>query len=411
MRETTSVKGSECNVPSEPGVYRFVNRTTGEIIYIGQTENLRKRLQQHASHGILDLITCKVQYGVARQDATRDDLLFAERTHIERHQPHKNKYGGGNGRRLPTDEVIASYLKQIAQTPPLRAAEEGDLGCKITELSSLEFIRENLIQKLDREPDDKEWAEAKGISLINLRTSLHQGRQAKDRMVKAHLRLVVWNAEKYVRDRLSLSDLIQEGCFGLIQAAEDFDYEKGYKFSTYASFYIKQAIDRAVVDQSNTIRLPNYIQESFINIQMVRKSLLKELRRRPTDGETAKRLEISVEELRFITQAVQLPLSFASQEKSTSLTDCIDVSHTTPEEEVAKSLLKEALESVLQTLTPPEHRVLKLRYGLDDGRMKTLEEIGQIFNVTRERIRQIEAKALSKLRHSNRNSVLREYLE
>ncbi|MBE9062751.1 RNA polymerase sigma factor RpoD [cf. Phormidesmis sp. LEGE 11477] len=312
-----------------------------------------------------------------------------------------------------TEDSIRLYLQEIGRIRLLRAEEEIELARKIADLLELERIRDEIDDQLDDEPTDADWANAVDMPLPAFRRRLHQGRRAKDKMVQSNLRLVVSIAKKYMNRGLSFQDLIQEGSLGLIRAAEKFDHEKGYKFSTYATWWIRQAITRAIADQSRTIRLPVHLYETISRIKKTTKLLSQELGRKPTEEEIATRMEMTIEKLRFIAKSAQLPISLETpigKEEDSRLGDFIESDGETPEDEVSKSLLREDLESVLSTLSPRERDVLRLRYGLDDGRMKTLEEIGQIFNVTRERIRQIEAKALRKLRHPNRNSVLKEYI-
>ncbi|BDA75359.1 RNA polymerase sigma factor SigA [Dulcicalothrix desertica PCC 7102] len=312
-----------------------------------------------------------------------------------------------------TEDSIRLYLQEIGRIRLLRADEEIELARKIADLLELERIREKLSQQLDRDPRDSEWAEAVQLTLPQFRYRLHIGRRAKDKMVQSNLRLVVSIAKKYMNRGLSFQDLIQEGSLGLIRAAEKFDHEKGYKFSTYATWWIRQAITRAIADQSRTIRLPVHLYETISRIKKTTKLLSQEMGRKPTEEEIATRMEMTIEKLRFIAKSAQLPISLETpigKEEDSRLGDFIESDGETPEDQVSKNLLREDLEKVLDSLSPRERDVLRLRYGLDDGRMKTLEEIGQIFNVTRERIRQIEAKALRKLRHPNRNSVLKEYI-
>lgn len=312
-----------------------------------------------------------------------------------------------------TEDSIRLYLQEIGRIRLLRADEEIELARKIADLLELERIYEQLLDESGREPTDQEWAEKVGMALPPFRHRLHVGRRAKDKMVQSNLRLVVSIAKKYMNRGLSFQDLIQEGSLGLIRAAEKFDHEKGYKFSTYATWWIRQAITRAIADQSRTIRLPVHLYETISRIKKTTKLLSQEMGRKPTEEEIATRMEMTIEKLRFIAKSAQLPISLETpigKEEDSRLGDFIESDGETPEDQVSKNLLREDLESVLDTLSPRERDVLRLRYGLDDGRMKTLEEIGQIFNVTRERIRQIEAKALRKLRHPNRNSVLKEYI-
>ncbi|MFB2934830.1 MAG: RNA polymerase sigma factor RpoD [Phormidium sp.] len=312
-----------------------------------------------------------------------------------------------------TEDSIRLYLQEIGRIRLLRADEEIELARKIADLLELERIRESLCDQLERDPHDREWAAAVDMQLPAFRHRLHLGRRAKDKMVQSNLRLVVSIAKKYMNRGLSFQDLIQEGSLGLIRAAEKFDHEKGYKFSTYATWWIRQAITRAIADQSRTIRLPVHLYETISRIKKTTKLLSQEMGRKPTEEEIATRMEMTIEKLRFIAKSAQLPISLETpigKEEDSRLGDFIESDGETPEDQVSKNLLREDLESVLDTLSPRERDVLRLRYGLDDGRMKTLEEIGQIFNVTRERIRQIEAKALRKLRHPNRNSILKEYI-
>ncbi|BAZ04145.1 RNA polymerase sigma factor RpoD [Calothrix sp. NIES-3974] len=312
-----------------------------------------------------------------------------------------------------TEDSIRLYLQEIGRIRLLRADEEIELARKIADLLELERIRERLSHKLERDPRDSEWAEEVQQPLPQFRHRLHVGRRAKDKMVQSNLRLVVSIAKKYMNRGLSFQDLIQEGSLGLIRAAEKFDHEKGYKFSTYATWWIRQAITRAIADQSRTIRLPVHLYETISRIKKTTKLLSQEMGRKPTEEEIATRMEMTIEKLRFIAKSAQLPISLETpigKEEDSRLGDFIESDGETPEDQVSKNLLREDLEKVLDSLSPRERDVLRLRYGLDDGRMKTLEEIGQIFNVTRERIRQIEAKALRKLRHPNRNSVLKEYI-
>lgn len=349
-------------------------------------------------------------------DANRDELVDAQpdeedgkpgskvRSTRRRAQAKKKHY---------TEDSIRLYLQEIGRIRLLRADEEIELARKIADLLELERVRERLSAQLDREPQDSEWASEVNMALPAFRHRLYVGRRAKDKMVQSNLRLVVSIAKKYMNRGLSFQDLIQEGSLGLIRAAEKFDHEKGYKFSTYATWWIRQAITRAIADQSRTIRLPVHLYETISRIKKTTKILSQEMGRKPTEEEIADRMEMTIEKLRFIAKSAQLPISLETpigKEEDSRLGDFIEADGETPEDQVSKNLLREDLESVLDTLSPRERDVLRLRYGLDDGRMKTLEEIGQIFNVTRERIRQIEAKALRKLRHPNRNSILKEYI-
>ncbi len=313
-----------------------------------------------------------------------------------------------------TEDSIRVYLQEIGRIRLLRPDEEIELARKIADLLHLEELAIQFESENGHYPTRKEWAALVDMPMIRFRRRLMLGRRAKEKMVQSNLRLVVSIAKKYMNRGLSFQDLIQEGSLGLIRAAEKFDHEKGYKFSTYATWWIRQAITRAIADQSRTIRLPVHLYETISRIKKTTKVLSQEFGRKPSEEEIAESMEMTIEKLRFIAKSAQLPISLETpigKEEDSRLGDFIESDSENPELDVAKTLLREDLEGVLATLSPRERDVLRLRYGLDDGRMKTLEEIGQIFDVTRERIRQIEAKALRKLRHPNRNGVLKEYIK
>jgi RNA polymerase primary sigma factor len=253
-----------------------------------------------------------------------------------------------------TEDSIRLYLQEIGRIRLLRAEEEIELARKIADLLELERIRDQLEEDLDREPQDAEWAEAVEMPLPAFQRRLHLGRRAKDKMVQSNLRLVVSIAKKYMNRGLSFQDLIQEGSLGLIRAAEKFDHEKGYKFSTYATWWIRQAITRAIADQSRTIRLPVHLYETISRIKKTTKLLSQELGRKPTEEEIATRMEMTIEKLRFIAKSAQLPISLETpigKEEDSRLGDFIESDGETPEDEVSKSLLREDLEGVLGTLS------------------------------------------------------------
>ena len=276
---------------------------------------------------------------------------------------------------ISIDDPVRMYLKEIGRVPLLTAEEEVALAKRMQEGDEI----------------------------------------AQKRLAEANLRLVVSIAKRYVGRGMLFLDLIQEGNLGLIKAVEKFDYTKGYKFSTYATWWIRQAITRAIADQARTIRIPVHMGETINKLIRVSRQLLQQLGREPLPEEIAKEMDISVERVREIMKIAQEPVSLETpigEEEDSHLGDFIeDQDAPAPADAASFMLLKEQLEDVLDTLTPREEKVLRLRFGLDDGRARTLEEVGQNFGVTRERIRQIEAKALRKLRHPSRSRKLKDFLD
>ena len=301
------------------------------------------------------------------------------------------------------DDPVRMYLKEIGKVPLLSPEEEIDLAQKMSDGNHAQ-------ERLDSAGEDGLSAE----ELAQLKAQLKAGEKAKQKLAEANLRLVVSIAKRYVGRGMLFLDLIQEGNLGLIKAVEKFDYTKGYKFSTYATWWIRQAITRAIADQARTIRIPVHMVETINKVIRVSRQLLQELGHDPSPEEIADEMAMPVDKVREILKIAQEPVSLETpigEEEDSHLGDFIpDEGASEPSEAASFTLLKEQLVDVLGTLTPREEKVLKLRFGIEDGRTRTLEEVGKEFNVTRERIRQIEAKALRKLRHPSRSKKLKDFL-
>ena len=307
------------------------------------------------------------------------------------------------------EDPVRMYLKEIGKVPLLSAEEEIDLA---QHMEDGVVAKEKIAILRKRETED---GEDNTEEIAELQKAVDLGDEAKKRLAEANLRLVVSIAKRYVGRGMLFLDLIQEGNLGLIKAVEKFDYRKGYKFSTYATWWIRQAITRAIADQARTIRIPVHMVETINKLIRISRQLLQELGREPSPEEIAVEMNMPVERVREILKISQEPVSLETpigEEEDSHLGDFIqDDNVPVPADAAAFTLLKEQLEEVLGTLTEREQKVLTLRFGLEDGRARTLEEVGKEFNVTRERIRQIEAKALRKLRHPSRSRKLKDYLE
>ncbi len=312
------------------------------------------------------------------------------------------------------EDPVRMYLKEIGKVPLLSAEEEIDLAQKM-ENGVLAHEKIMILRGRKEKTDDPDEIADLNAEIRRLSLEQDRGEDAKKRLAEANLRLVVSIAKRYVGRGMLFLDLIQEGNLGLIKAVEKFDYRKGYKFSTYATWWIRQAITRAIADQARTIRIPVHMVETINKLIRVSRQLLQELGREPAPEEIAAQMNMPVERVREILKISQEPVSLETpigEEEDSHLGDFIqDDNVPVPADAAAFTLLKEQLGEVLGTLTEREQKVLTLRFGLEDGRARTLEEVGREFNVTRERIRQIEAKALRKLRHPSRSRKLKDYLE
>ena len=305
--------------------------------------------------------------------------------------------------KAPTNDPVRMYLKEIGKVPLLTAKEEVTLAKRIE-------AGEKAAETLEREEESLPRDEVRKLRRVE-----RDGMNAKKKLVEANLRLVVSIAKRYVGRGMLFLDLIQEGNLGLIRAVEKFDYRRGFKFSTYATWWIRQAITRAIADQARTIRIPVHMVETINKLIRIQRQLLQELGREPMPEEIADEMGLTPEKVREILKISQEPVSLETpigEEEDSQLGDFIeDQEAEVPADAASFSLLQEQLQEVLDTLSERERKVIELRFGLIDGHPRTLEEVGRVFGVTRERIRQIESKTLSKLRHPNRSAKLRDYLE
>ena len=328
-----------------------------------------------------------------------------------------------DGEHTLVDDPVKVYLKEIGKVPLLSGEEEIELAKQM--LKGVEF--QKMIALMEARNEGKEIAEEdmpiyellpdafEQEELDAMNAEIAKGEKAKQRLSEANLRLVVSIAKRYVGRGMHFLDLIQEGNLGLIKAVEKFDYQKGYKFSTYATWWIRQAITRAIADQARTIRIPVHMVETINRVMRVSRQLVQELGRDPTSEEIAREINQPEEKVREILKIALDPVSLETpigEEEDSHLGDFIpDDDVPAPVEATSQIMLREQLVEVLSTLTPREAKVLELRFGLRDGRQRTLEEVGKEFNVTRERIRQIESKALRKLRHPSRSRKLKDFLD
>lgn len=345
---------------------------------------------------------------ISNDDDVDDDIILDEEDEVEVEKIDLSVPEG-----VSVEDPVRMYLKEIGKVPLLSADEEIELAQNMED-GAVAIEKINVLKGRLDGASEEEKAEIKE-EIKTLQRDVDKGADAKKRLAEANLRLVVSIAKRYVGRGMLFLDLIQEGNLGLIKAVEKFDYKKGYKFSTYATWWIRQAITRAIADQARTIRIPVHMVETINKLIRVSRQLLQELGREPSPEEIAKEMSMPVDRVREILKISQEPVSLETpigEEEDSHLGDFIkDDNVPVPADAAAFTLLKEQLEEVLGTLTEREQKVLTLRFGLEDGRARTLEEVGKEFNVTRERIRQIEAKALRKLRHPSRSRKLKDYLE
>ncbi|MBD2156191.1 RpoD/SigA family RNA polymerase sigma factor [Leptolyngbya sp. FACHB-16] len=300
-----------------------------------------------------------------------------------------------------TVDIVRTYLKEIGRIPLLSKEQEVYLGKQVQRLMQLEELRESLAKRSQQLPNLEEWAESANLTVEELQSALALGRAAKHKMVTANLRLVVSIAKKYDKASMDLMDLIQEGAMGLVRGVEKFDPRKGYRFSTYAYWWIRQAITRAIAEKSRTIRLPIHITEKLTKIRAVQRDLMQQMGRPATNAEIAHILDIPEPDVRRYLSHSRAPVSLemrVGNEQDTELIDVLEDESSSPEDYTTQQILRQELRELMSHLTPQQQEVLCLRYGFEDGKELTLAKIGARMNISRERVRQIERDALNKLR-------------